>query len=141
MFFCTYFSAIAFAHGWKPESIDTQVVGESACYKWPYVRGYHEYKSVCSPTVGETLRLTTELTNPKDPFAVAVIRDDCVVGHIPRTVSQIVSFFLRKDGSGSFCEVTGAMVNCAAEFCLDILCIYWFYGHLAYIERLKILWL
>ena len=62
-----HFSAIAFAHGWKVEAMATQVVGESACYKWPsYVRGYHEYKSVCSPDVGETLRLTTGLTNPKD---------------------------------------------------------------------------
>ena len=66
----------------------SQVVGESACYEWPsYVRQYHKYKSVWLPTVGETLRLTTELTIPQDPFAMAVIKDGCVVGHASRTVS------------------------------------------------------
>ena len=67
-----------------------QVVGESTCYEWfSYVSGYHKYKNVWSPTVGETLRQTTELTNPQDPFAVAVavIKDGCLVVHFPRTVS------------------------------------------------------
>ena len=52
-----------------------------------------------------------ELTNPQDPFTVAVIKDGCVVGRILRTVSQTIFFFLGKDGSVGFCEVTGAMVN------------------------------
>ena len=68
---------------------------------------------------------------------MAVIKDGCVVRHILRTVSQTVSFFLRKDRSVGFCEVTGAMVNRAAGFGLDILCVYQFYERLAYIERLK----
>ena len=80
----------------------SQVVGESARYEWPsYVRGYHKYKSIWSPTVGETLRLTTELTNSQDPFAVVVIKDGCVVGHVLRTVSRTVSFFLGKDEASS----------------------------------------
>ena len=67
-------SHFPFARGWKPQEMTSQVVGKSACYKWPsYVIGYCEYKSVWSATVGETLRLTTELTNPQDPFAVTVI--------------------------------------------------------------------
>ena len=83
----------------------SQVVGKSACYAWPYyVRGYREY-SVWSATVGETLRLTTELTNPQDPFTVAVIKYGCVVGNVSRKVSQTVFFFLGKDGSVGFCEV------------------------------------
>ena len=66
----------------------SQVVGENACYEWPsYVRGYHEYTSIWSPTVGEMLWLTTKLTNPQDPFIVAVIKDGCIVGHVPRAVS------------------------------------------------------
>ena len=68
---------------------------------------------------------------------MAVIKDGCVVGHVRRTVSPMVSFFLGKDGSVGLCEVTGAMVNRAAGFGLEIPCVYRFYGHLAYIERLK----
>ena len=116
----------------------SQVVGESACYEWPsYVRGYHEYKSIWLPTVGEMLRLTTELINPQDPLAVAAIKDGCVVGQVQSTVSRTISFFLGKDGSVVFCEVTGAMVNCTAGFGLEILCVYRFYDRQAYIERLK----
>ena len=63
------FSHFLFAHGWKPQEMTSQVVGKSACYEWPsYVRGYHKYQSVWSATVGEMLRLTTELTNPKTPL-------------------------------------------------------------------------
>ena len=95
-------------HTWLEASgnMTSQAVGKSACYKWPpYVRGYHEYKSVWCATVGEMLKLTTGLTNPQDPFAVAAIKDGCVVGHVPRTVSQTISFFLGKDRSVSFCEL------------------------------------
>ena len=49
-----------------------------------------------------------ELTNPKDLFAVAVIKDSCVVGHVPRAISRTIFFFLGKDRSVGFCEVTGA---------------------------------
>ena len=121
----------------------SQVVGKSACYyEWPsYVRGYHEYKNVWSPTIRETcrrtLRLTTELTNPQDSFTVVVMKVGCVVGHVPRKVSRTVSFFLGKDGSVGFCEVTGAIVNRTTGFGLEIPCVYWFYGCQAYIERLK----
>ena len=102
----------------------SQAVGKSTCYEWPsYVGGYHEYKSVWSSTVRETLRLTTELTNPQDPFTVAVIKDGCVVGHVPRTVSRTVSFFRGKDRSVDFCEITGAMGNRATGFSLYHACI------------------
>ena len=103
--------------------------------------------SLCNPIFGQinvtilarcaTLRLTMELTNSQDPFAVAVIKDGCVVGHAQRTVSPMISFFLGKDGSVGLCEATGAMVNRAAVFGLDIPCVYRFYGRLAYIERLR----
>ena len=79
----------------------SQVVGESACYGWPsYVlTRIHKYKSVWSMTVGERLRLTTELTNPQDHFAVAVTKDSC--GHVPRTVSRTVSFSLGRTGASA----------------------------------------
>ena len=88
------------------------------------VRGYHGYKSAWLPAVArETLRLTTELTNPEDPFAVAVLKYSCVVGHTPRIVSQTVSFFLGKYTSVYFHEVIGAMVNSATGFGLEIPCL------------------
>ena len=81
---------------------------------------YHEYKSAWLPTIArEMLRLTRELTNPQDPFTVAVIKYSCVVEHVPKTISQTVSFLLGGMGASCFCEVTGAMVNHTTGFGLE----------------------
>ena len=42
---------------------------------------------------------------------MAVIKYGCVVGHVPRTVSQVVAALLGKYGSAYFCEVISAIVN------------------------------
>ena len=106
--------------------------------------GYYEYKSIWSPTVGETLRLTiggNEANDgtyqSQDPFAVAVIKDGCVVRHVPSRVSRTVSFSFGKDWSAAFCEVTGAMVNRATGFGQELSRLYRFYACQAYIERFK----
>ena len=115
-----------------PEMV-SHVVSEGCCYEWPLYVRESRIQSVWSPTVGEILRLTTELTNSHNPFAVAVLKDGYKVGHIPRTASQPASFLLsyRKDDSVSFC------VNRGPGYGLEIPCVYQFYGCLAYIERLK----
>ncbi len=48
---------------------------------------------------------TPETVNPRDPFAVAVLKDEAIVGHVSRKVSSICSLFLRRNGSIS-CRVT-----------------------------------
>ena len=117
----------------------SQIDGGS-CHEWSsYVRGYHEYKDIWSPFVGEMLRLTVEHTNPHDSFAVAVEKDGTAVGHIPKNISRIVSFFLKKDGNVGFCEVTGTKVNRGAGLGLEIPCVYRLYGHQKYVERLRTL--
>ena len=40
-----------------------------------------------------------ELSNAADPFAVAVMKNSTVVGHIPRKISSLCSMFLRRGGS------------------------------------------
>ncbi len=44
-----------------------------------YVRGYHAYMEDWTPTIGESLLVKPEPTNAK---AVAVLKDDLVVGHL-----------------------------------------------------------
>ena len=36
------------------------------------VRGFHVYKDVWRPVIGEELRCQREVDNPRDPYAVAV---------------------------------------------------------------------
>ena len=82
----------------------------------------------------ETLRLAVETTNCQDMFAVAVMQDGHdgtvrVVGHVARNAGRVISFFLKKNRSVGYCEVTGERTNCGAGRSLEIPCIYRFYGH------------
>jgi hypothetical protein len=47
------------------------------------VRGYHEYKSIWNPAIGQEFRCVRERGNQKDRYAVAVIDAGIVVGHLP----------------------------------------------------------
>ncbi len=42
------------------------------------VRGYHTYQSVWTAVVGEELPCQLETVNPRDPFAVAVLKDEAI---------------------------------------------------------------
>jgi len=62
-----------------------------------YVRGYHVYKDLWTPHVGEMLLLKREPTNPKDSSAVAVMKEDEIVGHVPYNITSLLSTFLKRD--------------------------------------------
>ena len=63
------------------------------------IRGHHVYKSVWTPFIGETLSLTIEDGNAEDPYAVAVMKGTTIVGHTPREISRVFSFFIQHDGT------------------------------------------
>ena len=81
----------------------SKVVEEGSCYEWPsYIRGYHDYQAKWTPSVREMLILKVEPTNHFDDFAVSVVKDGTVVGHVPKYVSRVVCYFLKKVGSVGF---------------------------------------
>ena len=51
------------------------------------VRGYHVYKDVWTTVVGEELPSQREDGNRDDPFAVAVVRGEAIVGHVTKKIS------------------------------------------------------
>ena len=66
----------------------SQTVGHGSRFELrSFVRGYHEYKDVWLPTLGEMLLLEVESGNWEDQFAVAVVKDGLIVGHIPKHFS------------------------------------------------------
>ena len=101
-----------------------------------FIRGFHEYQHLWTPTIGETHALKRELTNPVDPYAVAVRKDGETVGHLPYNRAPTVSAFLSRDVNVGFVEVAGARVNRGGGYGLEIPCIYRFYGPKLYIDRL-----
>ena len=70
------------------------------------VCGYHTYQSVWDAPTGETLLCEREVGNVHDTFAVAIKKDGEVVGHCPRKISALCSFFIRRGGKIT-CQVTG----------------------------------
>ena len=71
------------------------------------VRGYHVYKTIWAAAVGEVVICRREPTNSADRYAVAVLKEETIIGHLLRKMSKVCSLFLRKGGSIR-CKVTGS---------------------------------
>lgn len=116
----------------------SQLVGRSAMFEWTsFVRGHHVYCREWTPAVGEVLSLKQEPDNCRDRFAVAVLRNGRVVGHIPMSVSKTVYFFLNRDGHSGLCEVTARPTNRGVDLGVEVPCVYRFYGRQSHIDRLS----
>ena len=53
------------------------------------IRGHHIYKRIWRPLVGEVLTLEREEGNTHDRFAVCLLKDAIVVGHVPLEFSRV----------------------------------------------------
>ena len=62
------------------------------------VRGYHIYKDIWSADIGSELPYCLESSNHEDRYAVAVMDDTHMVGHVPRKISFICHLFLSHSG-------------------------------------------
>ena len=51
------------------------------------VRGYHIYQEEWEAAIGEEIQCERKKKNTKDPYAVAVVRENVAVGHLPRKIS------------------------------------------------------
>ena len=60
------------------------------------VHGFHIYKDVWEPTIGEVLSCERDIGNSHDTFAVAIKNSSEVVGHVPRFLSLICSIFIQR---------------------------------------------
>ena len=92
------------------------------------IKGYHVYKSVWTPTLPEQADGEIESHNPVDKYAVAVKKDDKVVGHLPLgengKFAKTVFYFLPADPYGE-CNitVTGKAVNLGDGDGMQVSCI------------------
>ena len=66
------------------------------------VRGFHVYKDVWEPSIGEVLSCERDIGNNHSTFAVAIKNSSEVVGHVPRSSSSI---FIQR-GSEIVCRIT-----------------------------------
>ena len=102
-----------------------------------FVRGYHEYKDIWQPVVGEILILKKEPTNVSDRLAVCIQKDGQIVGHMPRNLAPLIYYFLVRDINKGMAEITGMPLNRGAGMGMEVPCIYRLYGPEVYITRLQ----
>ena len=82
---------------------DLEIFEKECC-----VRGYHEYQAIWDAAIDEELPCEHEVHNTMDHYAVAVVKDGQIVGHLPKKISRICSLFLRRGGGGTITiKVTG----------------------------------
>ena len=99
------------------------------------VRGHHVYESVWTPFVGQLLQVQSESENSHDVYAVAVIFDDAVVGHLPREFSRVAFYFLQHGGRIT-CEIAGSRkLSDVHNKGLVVPCLYTFWGKPAVIKK------
>ena len=108
-----------------------------------YVRGYHAYKDLWATVVGQRLDTRPEEENPVDRFAVAVLYEENIVGHLPKgklgRYAKTVSYFLKAKARNS-CTVivTGNPVNLGDKKGMQVPCQLLFNGsedHIAVLQR------
>ena len=58
------------------------------------VRGYHVYKDIWAVAIGEELVCVREPTNMADRYAVAILKQETVIGHLLRKISKVCSLLL-----------------------------------------------
>ena len=83
-----------------------------------YVKGYHVYKRVWTPISNEVLQTRREPENPADKYAVCVLKDGKVVGHLKKgsngRFAETIFYFLRSDTYAKcYVKITGKPENLA----------------------------
>ena len=56
-----------------------------------FIRGYHAYMDIWTPTQGQVLLVKREPTNSEDSNAVGVFQEDVIVGHVPYNLAPSLS--------------------------------------------------
>ena len=69
---------------------------------------------------GKNYCLKSEIENQLDKFAVAIVLEERIVGHVPKNVSKIFHQFMKIPNCIIGCKVTGKRVNHGAGYGLEI---------------------
>ena len=65
---------------------------------------------VWNANINEVLFCQLEENNAMDKYAIKVIKNDTIVGHVPAEISKLVHFFLKRGGE-VIATVTGSYQN------------------------------
>jgi len=100
-----YWWNINLANTWTfNRSRECQLAAVMDSYEINYcIRGFHVYNTVGTPVIGEELICCREPSNTMDLYAVSVIKDSIIVGHLPRKISAVCALFIDLGGRINCC--------------------------------------
>jgi hypothetical protein len=101
------------------------------------IRGYHVYRDNWTPVEGEILKAQREHNNPRDKYAIALLKESAIVGHVPREISKTVAFFLKHGGHLVAVVSTEKYQHSVVAGGLEVPCKLRFSAQPAIIDRLK----
>ena len=109
--------------------VSTEEIEIASC-----VRSYHVYRHIWTAAVGEGLDCVKEPTNASDRYAVAIIKDGTIVGHLPKKISRVCLLFLLS----ILCTVVGGRHH-SSDLPQGRLCYLHFKGKPKEVKKLKVL--
>ena len=56
------------------------------------IRGFHVYREIWTPVIGEVLTCKRQPSNMVDRYAVRVVKGTETVGHLPKKISKIFHY-------------------------------------------------
>ena len=89
------------------------------------------------PSEGKCCSSSESLGNHADKSAVAVMKLDTVVNHVPYNLASIFSQFLKRDFNKATVEITGERVNRGAGYGLEVPCKSCLCGHKPYTDKIS----
>ena len=107
-----------------------------------YIKGFHEYKEIWTPTMEQALKAIPEPKNVVDKYAVCVMLGDEIVGHLKKgrtgRFAKTVFYFLRADEKGlCVAIVKRKAVNFGDGEGMQVLCTHHFKGTTKFIDVLR----
>ena len=98
-----------------------------------FVKGYHAYRQAWTPIVSERLTAVQEPTNPVDKYAVCVLKNGNVVGHLEKgqtgRFAKMIFYFLHaEEQSSCLVVVRGKPVNLGIKEGMAVPCTLEFRG-------------
>ena len=111
-----------------------------------HVKGYHEYKGIWKPEIGDVLKTKREPENKTDKFAVAVMKEKekekvLVIGHLKKGKSgkfaKLFSYFFKNECSSCEVIIEGKSVNFGDGEGMQVPCELVITGYKLYLDVLK----
>ena len=107
-----------------------------------YVMGYHVYTARWTPVKSEMLKVVVAPKNREDKFAVAIMKNDCLVRHLPKEktgkFAKVIFYFLQAcDLNTCSVEITGKAINQGDGKGMKVPCKLYFSAEDSFIHILK----